>query len=269
MNLEQLSTMTELELQAIADQHLEQLDNRFASQMEKDHHVSQAQFLLAELDRRKQAKERTESEKIAARDYKMELWVIGLIGAELVLAIVGIVFGWTEGHDQTKVLDQLNKSSAETAATLTALRQAQEASLETQKQTLENITTMNSALQDQIDLNLTGAIQWSGGSSENAFFGNRSSIVLWFCGSKFANEPVAMRQRPTIFTPGSSITLDLSNSVAKTLKATGTTTEMTIPFELYLKRENGTKYVAKGTVQVNRNNNVNYIGQMTTTRRQW
>lgn len=84
--------------------------------MEKEHHVSQAQFLLAELDRRKQAKERIESEKIAARDYKLEHWVIGLIGAELLLALVGIVVGWVEGSKQMDVLDKLNKSSAENAA---------------------------------------------------------------------------------------------------------------------------------------------------------
>jgi hypothetical protein len=37
------------------------------------------------------------------------------------------------------VLDKLNESSSATAATLTAVRQAQEASLAIQKQTLENI----------------------------------------------------------------------------------------------------------------------------------
>jgi hypothetical protein len=158
MNINELSTMTEIELQARANQHLEQLDNKFASEMEKEHHVSQAQFLLAELDRRKQAKERSESEKIAARDYKLELWVIGLIGAELLLALVGIIVGWVEGSKQMDVLDKLNKSSAETAATLTLLRQAQEAALDTQKHTLENIVTMNNALQDEMDFKFCGGV---------------------------------------------------------------------------------------------------------------
>ncbi len=273
MNIEQLSTMTEAELHASANVHFANLDSETGDDIEKARNISQAQLYLAEIERRKQARERLESEKIAQRDYKLELWVIGLIGAELVLAVVGIVFGWIEGHQQTKVLDQLNKSSAETAATLTAVRQAQEASLDTQKHTLENITAMNDALQDEMDLNLTEAMQYRGGTTgaghERVDFANSSRTVLWLCGSKFGTEPTAMRQRPAMLTPGSSVPFDISDLIAKTIKAMGTATEATIPFELYVKRENGTKYVAKGTVQVNRNNNVNYIGRMTTTRKQW
>jgi hypothetical protein len=100
---------------------------------------------------RKQAQERVESGRLAERDYKLEKWVIGLIGAELVLAVVAIIFGWVEGNKQMEILDKLNKSSAETAATLTALRQAQEASLATQKTTLDSIVAMNTALQDQLE----------------------------------------------------------------------------------------------------------------------
>jgi hypothetical protein len=273
MNIDELSKMSEEELHLRANIHLEKLDKQFVSEMQKEHHVSQAQFYLAELERRVQAKERIESERIGKRDYRLELWVIGLIGAELVLAVVGIVFGWVEGNKQTKVLDQLNQSSAATAATLTALRQAQEASLETQRHTLENITAMNDALQDELDLNLTEAMQYSGGMTggghERVDFSNSSRTVLWLCGSKFGTEPTAMRKRPTMLTPGSSAPFEISDLIAKTIKAMGTTTEATVPFELYLKRENGTKYVAKGTVQVNRNNNVNFIGRMTTTRKQW
>jgi hypothetical protein len=270
MNLHELSNMSELELQARANQHLEQLDNRFASDMEKEHHVSQAQFFLAELDRRKQAKERLEGEKIAARDYKLELWVIGLIGAELILALVGIVVGWVEGSKQMDVLDKLNKSGAETVATLTTLQKEQEAALETQKHTLENITAMNDALQDETDFHLTEAIQYSGGATgpnhQEVDFANMGGIILLFCGSKFGNDAPTMRQRPTSLNPGGSVPFDITRLVDKTM---GVATQASIPFELYLQRLNGTKYVAKGTIQVNRNNNVTYIGRMTTARQQW
>lgn len=46
------------------------------------------------------------------------------------------------------------------------LRQAQEAALNTQKHTLENIVTMNDALQDEMDLNVTNAIQWNGSGGD-------------------------------------------------------------------------------------------------------
>lgn len=270
MNINELSTMAEIDLQVRANQHLEQLDNKFASEMEKEHHVSQAQFLLAELDRRKQARERIESEKIAARDYKLELWVIGLIGAELLLALVGIVVGWVEGSKQMDVLDKLNKSSAETATTLTLLRQAQEAALDTQKHTLDNIVAMNDALQDEMDLNVTEAIQWNGsGGDANGHqvidLGNSGRTVLLLWGSKFGSEPRTMRQQPTLLAPNSSFRFDINRFTIKK----GTATEASIPFELYLKRQNGTKYVAKGTVQLNQNTHVASISRMTTTRTQW
>ena len=162
MNIEQLSTITEIELHTRANAHLEHLDSATESEMTKEHHVAQAQFYLAELDRRKQAQERIDSGKIAQRDYKLELWVIGLIGAELVLAVLAIILGWVEGSKQMRVLDKLNESGTATAATLTAVRQAQEASLDTQKHTLENIMAMNDALQDEMDLNVTEAVQWTG-----------------------------------------------------------------------------------------------------------
>jgi hypothetical protein len=267
MNIEQLSTMTEADLQATADRHLLIIDGQYTSDMEKQYHVSQAQFFLAELDRRKQTQERVESGKIADRDYKLEKWVIWLIGAELVLAVVGLLFGWIEGAKQTKVLDQLNQSGAATAATLTALQKAQEASLDTQQHTLDNIITMNNALQDQLDQNLTGAIQYGGGMSGNGIYrvnlDNNGKDVLSLWGNKFGNNSPAMKKQPTILNPGDSVTLDISDLIAKAQKQQGSS-GLNIPIELYLTRDDGTKYVAKGTILGN-----GYIPHMTTTRKQW
>jgi hypothetical protein len=199
MNIEQLSTMSENDLHARANAHLELLDRENLSEMTRQHHVSQAQFYLAELDRRKQTQERTESGRIAQRDYTLEKWVIGLIGAELVLAVVAIVFGWVEGNKQMNVLDKLNKSSAETATTLTAVRQAQEASLETQKHTLENIVAMNNALQDELDLNFADVLQWTGGSGDGKFdISNRGKSNLFLWGSRFDGQPAVMQQQGTV-----------------------------------------------------------------------
>jgi|GEM_PF-5385221 len=269
MNLEQLSTMTEVELQAKANEHLERLDVPMvvspSTETHKQYQIAQAQIFLAELDRRKQSKERIESEKIAARDYKLELWVIGLIGAELLLAVVGIIVGWVEGSKQMDVLDKLNKSSAETVATLTTLQKEQEAALETQKHTLENIVTMNDALQDEMDLNVTEAIQWGGSGGDASghqiiTFDNSGRTVLLLWGSRFGNEPRTMRQQPTVLAPSGSFPFDISRFMTKT----GDATRAPIPFELYLKRTNGTKYVAKGFLQPG-----GTASRVTTTRTQW
>jgi len=272
MNLEQLSTMTEAELHAKANEHLESMDGD-GDDIEKERHLLQAQFYSAEIERRKQLRDRIENERIAARDYKLELWVIGLIGAELLLAFVGIIVGWVEGSKQMDVLDKMNKSGADTVATLTTLQKEQEAALETEKHTLENITAMNDALQDETDFHLTEAIQYSGGATgpghQEVDFANMGGMILLFCGNKFGNDAPTMRPKPTSLNPGSSVPFDITRLVDKTMKTMGVATQASIPFELYLQRQNGTKYVAKGTIQVNRNNNVTYIGKMTTARQQW
>jgi hypothetical protein len=69
------------------------------------------------------------------------------------LAVVGIVIGWVKGSKQMEVLDKLNQSSAATAATLTAVRQAQEASLTTPEEHARQHHGDDDALQEQIDWN--------------------------------------------------------------------------------------------------------------------
>lgn len=272
MNLEQLSAMTEDELQAKANEHLEQLDNRFASNTEKDHHATQAQVFVAELERRKQAKERIEGERIAARDYKLELWVIGLIGAELVIALVAIVFGWIEGTQQTKVLDKLNKSGAETAATLATLQKEQEAALETQKHTLENITTMNDALQEQTDWNFADVLEMSTSSGDGRFslvYRGRVNLFMW--GSKFDGELPAMQQKPTTLNLGAYYNFDISRIQKKLFQIVKDGSQTPISFELYLKAPNGTKYVAKSRMILTRqkDNGMLWCETIALTRQQW
>lgn len=272
MNIDELSKMTESELYARANAHLENMDSETGDDIEKERHLLQAQFYLAEIERRKQARERVGSERIAGRDYKLELWVIGLIGAELVLALVGIVVGWVEGSKQTDVLDKLNKSSAETAATLTAVRQAQEASLDTQKHTLDNIVAVNNGLQDEMDLNFTEALRYSGGVSgggqERVDFSNNGRATLFFWGSKFDGQPPKMQQKATVLTPGKSVSFDVSHLIKKFVETRKNSTVTLIPFELYFTRENGTKYVSKGDLQLNATNSV-WIDRMTSARKQW
>jgi hypothetical protein len=271
MNIEELSVFSEDELRSRANACLKDYD--VASAMTRQHLIVESQFYLAEIERRKQAQDRSESERIANRDYKLELWVIGLIGAELLLAFAGIVIGWIEGSKQVDVLDNLNKSGAATAATLTAVRQAQEASLETQKRTLESIVAMNSALQDEMDLNFTEALQYSGGMSgsgqERIDFSNNGRATLFFWGSRFDGQSPRMQQKPTVLAPGSNkVSFDISSLITHLVETRKTPTVTLIPFELYFTRENGTKYVSKGNLQLNANNSV-WIDRMTSTRKQW
>jgi hypothetical protein len=268
MKIEQLSTMTETELQAKANEHLEFVDHEQAALHEKDHHATQAQVFLAELDRRRQARERVEGARIARRDFWLEVAVIVLIGAELVIAFMS----YLGESKQMEVLDKLNKSGAETAATLTAVRQAQEASLETQKHTLENIVAMNNALQDEMDLNFAETLQYrggiSGGEEERIDFSNNGRATLFLWGSKFDERPPKMQQKATVLTPGDRVSFEVSDLIKQFVQTRKGSTVILIPFELYFARENGVKYVSKGNLQVNPNNSL-WIDRMASTRKQW
>src|SRR5580704_16618336 len=87
--------------------------------------VAQAEFYMRELERRENAEiaardfrmseeDRRTNATIAARDlalaersHKMETAVIWLIGAELLLSLVGLVYGFIEGSKQQAVLEQM------------------------------------------------------------------------------------------------------------------------------------------------------------------
>jgi hypothetical protein len=274
MNIEQLRKMSESELRSKADAALADMDSESVSDQAKGERVAQAQFYLAELGIRKQEQERIESEKIAQRDYKLELWVIGLIGAELLLAFVGIALGWVEGNKQMEVLDKLNQSAAATAATLTAVRQAQEASLDTQKHTLENIVAMNNSLRDEMDLNFADALQYTGGMSgggqQQVVFANSGRTTLFVWGSAFGQGPPNMQQKATVLVPGNSVSFDISQVVEKLLKMKGGSNDMSVPFTLFLKRENGTQYLSKGSFKLNPQNSfLSVDGRVTTSRKRW
>lgn len=259
--------MTEADLRARASSHLAHLDIETSSDPTREHHVAQAQVYLAELDRREDA-------RIGARDYKLELWVIGLIGAELLLAVVGVVFGWYEGNQQAKVLSELNKSSAETAATLAALRKAQEDSLTTQKTTLENITAMNNALRDELDLNFADVLQYSSGTSsdkgtETMTFANlgRASFSVWKV--MLGDKPAKLKQVPTVITPDHAVSVPVLELFQQLKKTQHGMVEPYTTITLFLTRDDGTKYVTTGVVKYGLGNYLSIDGKLTTKRKQW
>jgi hypothetical protein len=193
-----------------------------------------------------------------------------LIGAELVIALLAIVFGWIEGAQQTRVLDKLNRSSAETAAT--AVRQAQEASLETQKHTLENITAMNDALQQQTDWNFADVLQMVGGTGDGLFtlvYRGRLNLFMW--GNKFDGERAVMQEAPTTLNLGAQYNFDISRVQKKLFQTMKDGSKARIPFELYLRAENGTKYVARSTLILTRqkDNGMLWCETIALTRKQW
>lgn len=113
MNIQDL---TESELRQRANDCMSGFEG--ASSSEKQDRLAEAQFCLAELERRDQAAERKHTRWIEPRDLVLELVIIFLISWE-------IRFAHTEGKAQLEVLNNLQTSSAATAEVLKDVRKSQ------------------------------------------------------------------------------------------------------------------------------------------------
>lgn len=93
----------------------------------------QAQFYLTTAARKRADevadRDRKRNEEIAERDFKLERWVMWLIGAEIVLSIIfgvgGIVEGWKQGQaldGQVGVLKHMDATTVTTAEAMEAAR---------------------------------------------------------------------------------------------------------------------------------------------------
>jgi hypothetical protein len=80
--------------------------------------VAARDFTMSEEDRRTNATIAARDLSLAERSHKMEKGVIWLIGAEFLLALVGLVYGYIEGSKQQNVLEQMGKNTNETAQIL-------------------------------------------------------------------------------------------------------------------------------------------------------
>jgi hypothetical protein len=150
LDIEKLERLSPAELRGKADECFRLLET--CGQEQKPAVLGQAQFYLAEVDRREDA-------RIARRDFFLELLVIILILGE-------IIFGLYEGHEQAKILERMDKSTADTAmvmkdasAALKTLTDEQKMSLEGQKQAnvnlqtnLKQTATMATALREQLKI---------------------------------------------------------------------------------------------------------------------
>jgi hypothetical protein len=153
LNVEELADLTEAQLRERANASLSGVEPMSA--MERQHHLVEAQFYIDEIERREQAREREEHGSIARRDYKLEIWVIVLIGIEILLSILGLAFGYIENKAQTNVLSELktsvgtlNESTRKTADNIEKLSKAQGDALDTQKKTLSAMKQQLEVLQE-------------------------------------------------------------------------------------------------------------------------
>ncbi len=143
MTVEEFQNATADQLRTKANDSFAKADQ--SGSLDRPGFFMEAQFYLAEIERREQQRERAESAKIARRDFWMEVSVIVLIGVEIVLALIGLDAGSREAAKQISALNSLNQSTATTASNISKLTAAQTDLITTQKNTVD-------ALQSQVEI---------------------------------------------------------------------------------------------------------------------
>jgi ABC-type transport system involved in cytochrome bd biosynthesis fused ATPase/permease subunit len=133
MRTEDFENATEMELRQKANECFNTLHD--SGSHEKPALLIEAQFYMDEIERRKQ-------DKVAKRDFKMELLAICLE----ILVILLIVLELVEGGQQSKALDAAASSAKATAASVSSLQKEQEDTLRIQTEILHAIENLNATL---------------------------------------------------------------------------------------------------------------------------
>jgi hypothetical protein len=147
MRAEDLDNLTEKDLQQKADECF------IAAEDENIHRQGgetatlrlhlQAQFWLTALTKRR-------DERVARRDFRMEVAVIALISLEIILSVVGICISIREGNKQTAILENLKTSTAATASTSQTTANALPKLIDQEATSLKSLDQMNAKLQSSL-----------------------------------------------------------------------------------------------------------------------
>lgn len=197
----------------------------------------EAQFHLQEIDRR-------ESTRIGRRDFWMEVVVIGLIGIEIILAIVLAIVASREQSRDVKeqlaafgkmqdVLTNLQESSKATASTLTTLETTTE--------------TMNGALQKQLALfyDVSVTMLYEPDKHElHVMNDGRTNVSIW--GLDVGDVPVTIGSEGRVLTPNGGYGTDGSAVYNFVLKRFPMPGDGLVPFKLYVKNERNEQFVVHG-----------------------
>jgi hypothetical protein len=108
----------------------------------------EAQFYLTAVARKRDEQVAERDKQLSERSYKLEKWVLWLIGAEIVLSILGIVIGAWEGHAQSQVLDNISTSTSASASAMSAASTSLNTLAAQQTASVGQLQQMNTNLQN-------------------------------------------------------------------------------------------------------------------------
>jgi len=235
----------------------------------------QAQLYMNEISRRNDEKIAIRDGEMADRSFKMEIWVIVLIGIEILIGVGGIAFGFIEGNKQATILDDMKKSTAATAATLQTqgtifdtingntaetaktmekLQKAQDASLTAQqnslatlKDTLKSIGLMDVALQQQLNLAFAVSITITADESAKSItVANLTKTAVYIVGAKYDNEAPSKFADARFIPPNANYSFFLETIFKSASEEVPRGSQRKVPLDLYVQSADGQEYVAHG-----------------------
>jgi len=101
----------------------------------------EAQFYLAAVARKR-------DERVARRDFWMEVAVIALIGFEIILSLIGL----HDGNQQASILVHMDKSAGDTALAMKATKESLETLVGDQEISADRLKEMNDKLQGSLSI---------------------------------------------------------------------------------------------------------------------
>jgi hypothetical protein len=226
----------------------------------------QAQLYMGELDRRENAAVADRDFRMAVRSDKMEIWVIALIGLEILLSVVGLVYAVHEGNKQQTVLEQMGKNTGDTAQILQGqgkllqtmitnthdtvdavgkLQTVQDDSLTAQKSTLSSVGRMNQVLQQELNLAFTVSVHVNSDDvNKRIVITNLTKTSIYIWGGKLGDDPPARFTDERFIGPGAPYLFFLDalwDQAAVTLPKGST---KRIPLDFYLRSADDKPYIA-------------------------
>jgi hypothetical protein len=141
MRITDFQQKTEDELLQLAEDCFIAMDTAGVEQ--KPAYLLQAQLYMNQAAKLSDSHVADRDFKMAKRSFKLEVWVIVLIGIEILLSIVGLWYGIREGNKQVAVLSQLNTSATATAKASEVQADALPKLVEEQKNSLSSLSDMN------------------------------------------------------------------------------------------------------------------------------
>lgn len=274
MKVEEFRNLSDDQLREKANECLANVDDlRYAALHAAK--LLQAQLYMNEINTRNDEKIAERDEKMAGRSYKLEIWVIILIGLELLIGLGGIAIGCREGNQQVGVLQEMKKSTAATAtllqgqssvlntmnasasATATAmdkLQKAQDASLTAQRNslvtlrnTLKSIGRMNDALDQELNLAFAVAINVTvDNATKHMTLANLAKTSVYVWGAKFGDEAPGKFPDERFIPPGGGYIFFLDDVYKLAAISVPRSSQKQVPLELYVQSADGREYVMHG-----------------------